>query len=107
MYSFWISKLTRRYDREFFLQAGISHVDMYFDDGSNPTDEIVRAFIWLSEETIEERNMRVAVHCKAGLGRTGVLIGGKLTKLERELELTPKPTLSTSMVSQLKRSLAS
>jgi cell division cycle 14 len=52
---------------------------MYFDDGSNPTDEIVRAFIRLSEETIEKQNMRVAVHCKAGLGRTGVLIGGKLT----------------------------
>jgi hypothetical protein len=51
---------------------------MYFDDGSNPTDEIVRAFIRLAEETIEKQNMRVAVHCKAGLGRTGVLIGGKL-----------------------------
>jgi cell division cycle 14 len=51
---------------------------MYFDDGSNPSDEIVRHFIRLSEDVIERQGKRVAVHCKAGLGRTGVLIGGKL-----------------------------
>jgi len=51
---------------------------MYFHDGTNPTDEIVRDFIALAEEYIERRNMRIAVHCKAGLGRTGVLIGGQL-----------------------------
>lgn len=49
---------------------------MYFDDGSNPSDEIVREFIRLAEDTIAGRGMKVAVHCKAGLGRTGVLIGG-------------------------------
>jgi cell division cycle 14 len=51
---------------------------MYFDDGSNPSDEIVRHFIRLAEDVIERQGKRVAVHCKAGLGRTGVLIGGKL-----------------------------
>jgi len=50
---------------------------MYYDDGSNPTDEIVREFIQLGEEIIEGGGMKVAVHCKAGLGRTGVLIGGE------------------------------
>lgn len=50
---------------------------MYFDDGSNPTDDIVRSFIQLAEDVIEKRKQKVAVHCKAGLGRTGVLIGGK------------------------------
>jgi cell division cycle 14 len=50
---------------------------MYFDDGSNPTDEIVRDFIHLAEEVIERRGQKVAVHCKAGLGRTGVLVGGE------------------------------
>ena len=67
-----------RYDRQFFLQAGMSHIDMYFDDGSNPSDDIVRHFIRLAEDVIERQGKRVAVHCKAGLGRTGVLIGGKL-----------------------------
>ena len=51
---------------------------MYFDDGSNPSDDIVRHFIRLAEDVIERQGKRVAVHCKAGLGRTGVLIGGKL-----------------------------
>jgi protein-tyrosine phosphatase len=75
------SQADDRYDREFFLQAGISHIDMYFDDGSNPSDEIVRHFIRLAEDVIERQGKRVAVHCKAGLGRTGVLIGGKLVDL--------------------------
>jgi len=56
---------------------------MYFDDGSNPSDEIVRHFIRLAEDVIERQGKRVAVHCKAGLGRTGVLIGGKLVNLDR------------------------
>jgi cell division cycle 14 len=51
---------------------------MYFDDGSNPSDEIVRDFIKMADEIIEVRKQKVAVHCKAGLGRTGVLIGGEL-----------------------------
>lgn len=55
---------------------GIQHVDMYFDDGTNPTDDIVREFIKRAERVIEHDNKKVAVHCKAGLGRTGVLIGG-------------------------------
>jgi cell division cycle 14 len=49
---------------------------MYFDDGSNPADEIVRDFIRIADEVIVESGKKVAVHCKAGLGRTGVLIGG-------------------------------
>lgn len=52
---------------------------MYFDDGTNPTDEIVRQFIYLVEEWIS-RGKKIAVHCKAGLGRTGVLIGGETAR---------------------------
>ncbi|SPO31708.1 related to CDC14 - dual specificity phosphatase [Ustilago trichophora] len=65
------------YDREAFLNAGIDHSDMYFDDGSNPTDEILTEFIAKADKVIAEDGV-VAVHCKAGLGRTGVLIGAYL-----------------------------
>lgn len=65
-----------RYDKRHFTNRGMDHVELYFDDGSNPTDDIVRTFIRLTEEMIEKRGKKVAVHCKAGLGRTGVLIGG-------------------------------
>ena len=68
-----------RYDRQVFLDLGMEHVDMYFDDGSNPSDDIVRQFIQMAETIIESRGQKVAVHCKAGLGRTGVLIGGQLS----------------------------
>ncbi|WWC67309.1 uncharacterized protein I206_101217 [Kwoniella pini CBS 10737] len=66
------------YDRRHFLDRGMEHIEMYFDDGSNPSDEIVREFIRLAEHTIEVKGQKVAVHCKAGLGRTGVLIGAYL-----------------------------
>ncbi|WVQ82894.1 hypothetical protein IAT38_005030 [Cryptococcus sp. DSM 104549] len=66
------------YDRRHFLDLGIEHVEMYFDDGTNPPDSIVREFIRLAEDTIEKQGKKVAVHCKAGLGRTGVLIGAYL-----------------------------
>ncbi|KAI0637766.1 phosphatases II [Trametes polyzona] len=65
------------YDAQVFRERGINHVEMYFDDGTNPTDEIVRKFIDMADEVIEEGGV-VAVHCKAGLGRTGTLIGAYL-----------------------------
>ncbi|SPO48866.1 related to CDC14 - dual specificity phosphatase [Moesziomyces antarcticus] len=65
------------YDRDAFVQAGIQHADMYFDDGSNPTDDILADFIARADEVIRNDGV-VAVHCKAGLGRTGVLIGAYL-----------------------------
>lgn len=64
------------YDKNTFLERGFEHVELYFDDGTNPTDEIVRKFLDLSDRAIEAGGV-VAVHCKAGLGRTGTLIGGK------------------------------
>ncbi|CEH12042.1 phosphatases ii [Ceraceosorus bombacis] len=65
------------YDREAYERVGIEHYDMYFDDGSNPSDQILRAFIKLADETVNKGKV-IAVHCKAGLGRTGVLIGAYL-----------------------------
>lgn len=65
------------YDSRVFEKEGIEHVDMYFDDGSNPCEEIVRSFIARADEIISKGGA-IAVHCKAGLGRTGVLIGAYL-----------------------------
>ncbi|KAG6849639.1 hypothetical protein H0H93_006762, partial [Arthromyces matolae] len=68
---------TELYDRTTFLDRGIDHLELYYDDGTNPTDEIVRTFIDVSDRIIESGGV-VAVHCKAGLGRTGTLIGAYL-----------------------------
>ncbi|KAA1465963.1 phosphatases II [Dentipellis sp. KUC8613] len=65
------------YDRTTFLERGMNHLELYFDDGTNPTDDIVRRFIDVSDEVIQAGGV-VAVHCKAGLGRTGTLIGAYL-----------------------------
>lgn len=68
---------TELYDRSTFLDRGIDHMELYFDDGTNPTDEIVRTFLDVADRVIEAGGV-VAVHCKAGLGRTGTLIGAYL-----------------------------
>ncbi|GMG40216.1 unnamed protein product [Ambrosiozyma monospora] len=56
---------------------GIQHIDMIFDDGTCPTMEYVRKFIGAAESVIANGG-KIAVHCKAGLGRTGCLIGAHL-----------------------------
>lgn len=59
-----------KYDGSRFAKFGITHHDLYFPDGSVPSLEIVNKFIYI----VENSNGPVAVHCKAGLGRTGTLI---------------------------------
>jgi len=66
----------KTYDRQKFINAGINHVDMYFPDGSCPPDNILHEFIALAERTPG----KIAVHCKAGLGRTGSLIAAYIMK---------------------------
>jgi cell division cycle 14 len=64
------------YDARSFTKNGINHVDMYFLDGSNPPEHILQRFLEMAEHT----DGGVAVHCKAGLGRTGCVIGCYLMK---------------------------
>jgi cell division cycle 14 len=68
---------TELYDKQVFIDRGINHMELYFDDGTNPTDEIVRTFIDVADAIVEAGGV-IAVHCKAGLGRTGTLIGAYL-----------------------------
>lgn len=64
------------YDASSFIEAGFEHKDLFFVDGSPPTLTIVRQFLKISEKT----SGAVAVHCKAGLGRTGTLIACYIMK---------------------------
>jgi protein-tyrosine phosphatase len=72
-----IVRLNRKmYDAHKFVDAGFKHYDLFFIDGTTPSREILDSFIHLAEQ--DEGIM--AVHCKAGLGRTGTLIGCYIMK---------------------------
>lgn len=66
------------YSPSYFTALGINHIDMIFDDGTCPPLKMVKQFIRLAHETITIKHKAIAVHCKAGLGRTGCLIGAYL-----------------------------
>lgn len=65
------------YDAAEFTKRNIDHIDMIFEDGTCPTLEYVQKFIGAAECVISKGG-KIAVHCKAGLGRTGCLIGAHL-----------------------------
>lgn len=66
------------YNEQDFVDAGISHVEAFFLDGSCPSLEILHGVIDAFEAIPEDKAF--AVHCKAGLGRTGTCIGAYIMK---------------------------
>jgi cell division cycle 14 len=56
---------TKTYEEDVFKAAGFKHVELYFPDGGCPPDAILSQFL-----EIIEGSAIVALHCKAGLGRT-------------------------------------
>ena len=59
------------YDAKEFTRHGIAHLDLYYPDGGVPPRHLLDRFL----DAAERCDGAVAVHCKAGLGRTGTCIG--------------------------------
>ncbi len=64
------------YDRTIFTNNGIKHFDLFFEDGGVPSETIIKRFL----DILETEEGAVAIHCKAGLGRTGTCIALYLMK---------------------------
>ena len=64
------------YDGGRFADGGFSMHELYFPDGSCPPEPLLARFL----EIAESEKGALAIHCKAGLGRTGVLICSYLIK---------------------------
>lgn len=68
----------KNYHERDFVKAGIRHVEHFYVDGSCPSMKILNAVLQDFESVPEGKAF--AVHCKAGLGRTGTCVGAYLMK---------------------------
>lgn len=60
------------YDASTVTDNGVAHHDMFICDGNIPTPAMILEFCQIAEEALE--GGALAVHCRAGLGRTGTMI---------------------------------
>ncbi|CAL6053716.1 Dual_specificity protein phosphatase CDC14A [Hexamita inflata] len=74
------------YQRSDFINQMIRHYDLQFPDGSTPPDDLILKFF----KIIDDDNC-VAVHCMAGLGRTGTLLS---LELMRKYEFTAREAIA-------------
>ena len=58
----------RMYDAWRFTDVGFDHKDLFFIDGSTPTDAIMKRFLTISENAPGA----IAVHCKGGCSHVPV-----------------------------------
>ena len=52
----------RCYDRRRLTEGGIKHVDLFYEDGGNPSEEILQRFLKICENTKARNCKRVALH---------------------------------------------
>ena len=73
------SRLNKKcYDERDFTKAGIDHYEQYYLDGSCPPMKTLQKILTAFEGVPDSKGF--AVHCKAGLGRTGTCIGAYMMK---------------------------
>ena len=77
------------YERRDFVEAGIGHHDLYHTDGSTPSNAIAEKFLQICEAAPGV----VAVHCKAGLGRTGTCMGLFLMSVNARTRHAEEPAM--------------
>ena len=68
----------KAYTEQDFVDAGIDHLEAFFLDGSCPPMKVLHEVLEAFERV--PPGEAFAVHCKAGLGRTGTCIGAYLMK---------------------------
>ena len=59
------------YDKNLWLNGGFGHFDLEYPDGTNAPEEV----IYKAKQLFDSYTGAFAVHCRAGLGRTGTIIG--------------------------------
>lgn len=79
------------YESSKFVELGFDHHDLIFPDGYPPTSTIAARFI----KIVDEAKGAVAVHCYAGIGRTGTLIAAYLMA---KYDFTPQAAVAWTRI---------